>query len=109
MLDSRDMAVVAPLSIAPPADCTDGQRSAGGTRGDDAAILAAAGASSAQVRKPPPSWPRSLANFSPLWLYSHRNACASIFWANLTAFSPSGVRWAVAGDAGRRENTLTAS
>jgi hypothetical protein len=29
------------------------------------------------VRKPP-SWPRSWANCSPLWLYSHGNT-----WANL--------------------------
>jgi hypothetical protein len=36
------------------------------------------------------SWPRSWANFSPLWLYSRRKAWANLhlFWANLTSFSP---------------------
>jgi hypothetical protein len=35
-----------------------------------------------QVRKTP-SWPRSWANFSPLWLYSHRN-----IWADLQSNGP---------------------
>ena len=37
-----------------------------------------------QVRKTP-SWPRGWANFSPLYLYAHRNAGPTcIVWANLT-------------------------
>ena len=39
---------------------------------------------SGQVRKTP-SWPRSWANFSNLWLHSYGPTC--IFWANLTPFS----------------------
>jgi hypothetical protein len=51
-----------------------------------------------QVRKTP-SWPRSWANFSLLYLYSHGNAWVNlhhgltcIFWANLTPFSLEGSR-----------------
>jgi hypothetical protein len=44
---------------------------------EEAVMLVAGGAATIQVRETP-SWPRSWANFSLLWLSAHRNARASL-------------------------------
>jgi hypothetical protein len=65
------------------------------------------GAAPGQVRQTP-SWPRSWANFSLLWLYSHWNVWANLhIWANLAPFSlgrrgPVGPRGARAALPGRQ-------